>query len=278
MNTRPISIGVITVTFIASLVAWPGPSTQALATNGTTFSGRATALKATILGTTVGPLADTGEVNPEGDSLDATFFVYPIPGVFDPTNGALSAEVLHAAVIAHGNRSSAEASAASFSLSAAMHSVAAEFLMARAAAMCNGNTATVSGSAEVAGLTIDGQKITVSGQANQTITLPGGAGQIVINEQTTDSSLTADKGGITVNALHVTLTGVADVTVASAHADIACGGTPPCSNQDFVTGGGWITTASGSRANFALTTAFSGVSAAGLRPTARGPEPSRTMD
>ena len=63
MNTRPISIGVITVTFIASLVAWPGPSTQALATNGTTFSGRATALKATILGTTVGPLADTGVVS-----------------------------------------------------------------------------------------------------------------------------------------------------------------------------------------------------------------------
>src|SRR3954468_5640356 len=34
----------------------------------------------------------------------------------------------------------------------------------------------------------------------------------------------------------------------------------------------------GSRANLALTTAFSGVVAAGLRPTARGPLPSRTMD
>ena len=43
-----------------------------------------------------------------------------------------------------------------------------------------------------------------------------------------------------------------DLVVASAHADIACGLTTLCAGQDFITGGGWITTNTGSRANFAV--------------------------
>ncbi|HEV8469189.1 MAG TPA: choice-of-anchor P family protein, partial [Candidatus Limnocylindria bacterium] len=92
----------------------------------------------------------------------------------------------------------------------------------------------------------------VTGEANQTILLPAGAGKIVINEQPV-ASASAGNGDITVNALHVVITGVADVTVASAHADIACGLAGDCTNKDFVTGGGWITqTPSGARANFAV--------------------------
>jgi hypothetical protein len=45
-----------------------------------------------------------------------------------------------------------------------------------------------------------------------------------------------------------------DLVVASAHADIRCATQAArCpGGQDFVTGGGWITTASGSRATFAV--------------------------
>ena len=46
--------------------------------------------------------------------------------------------------------------------------------------------------------------------------------------------------------------GLADVIIASAHADITCAGPPPCSGSDFVTGGGWIPSPSGSKANFAV--------------------------
>src|SRR2546428_518776 len=82
-----------------------------------------------------------------------------------------------------------------------------------------------------------------------TILLPNGLGAVIINEHKT-----ARKGDITVNALHIVIVGGTDVVVSSAHADIACGEVPPppCAQPDFVTGGGWITTSMGSRANFAV--------------------------
>src|SRR5207245_2814463 len=122
---------------------------------------------------------------------------YPIPGVMDPLGGALSAEVLHAAVVAHGNKSSVEASVASFTLNAGGQSVSAEFLMARASATCNGSNASIAGSSEVVGLQATGlPPITVTGEVNQTITLPLGAGQIVINEQPV-ATVSGSNGNIT---------------------------------------------------------------------------------
>jgi hypothetical protein len=247
---RAFSTGIVLV-FLAGLLAWTTPPTAALAAS-TTFSGRATAVSGTVAGIPVGPLADTGEISPSGDTREATVLEYPISGLPDPTNGALAAEVLHAAVVAGGNSSRAEASVATFAVQAAGQFIGADFLMARASATCDGNSATVAGSSEIAGLTLNDESITVTGEANQTISLPLGIGQIVINEQVTGSSASANEGDITVNALHVVLVGGTDLVVASAHADIACGGTPPCSQHDFVTGGGWITTSSGSRANFAV--------------------------
>jgi len=250
MNAPRAFSTAIALVFLAGLLAWTTGPTVALAAS-TTFSGQATAVKGTVAGIPVGPLADTGPISPSGDTREATVLEYPISGLPDPTNGALVAEVLHAAVVAGGNSSSAEASVASFALRAGGQSIDAAFLMARASATCNGSSATVTGSSEVAGLTVNGQSVAVTGEANQTISVLG-LGQIVINEQTTGSSASANEGDITVNALHVVLVGGTDLVVASAHADIACGGTPPCARQDFVTGGGWITTSSGSRANFAV--------------------------
>jgi len=248
MKTYRSAKTVIALVLLAGLLT-PAPSV-ALAASTTTFSGQATVVKGTVAGIAVGPLADTGAIAPAGEARDATVFVYPINNVFDPTNGALTAEALHATVVAGGNNSSAEASVAEFALRAAGLSIAADFLMANASATCNGSTASITGSSEIAHLTLNGQSIVVTGAVNQTIPLVG-LGRVVINEQQAGSASASD-GDITVNALHVVLAGGTDLVVASAHADIACAGTPSCSQKDFVTGGGWITTKSGSRANFAV--------------------------
>ncbi|HEV8534637.1 MAG TPA: choice-of-anchor P family protein [Candidatus Limnocylindria bacterium] len=240
--------------FVVAVLGWLSGG-QAVAATATTFSGRATVVQGQVAGISVGPFVDTGPVDAGGGHLERTFLEYPIEGVADPTNGALRAEVLHAAVVAHGNKSSAEAFVASLSLSTLGQSVSAEVLSARASASCNGSSATVSGSSEVADLTVNGQRIAVSGQVNQNVPVPG-FGVIVINEQIVSAS--GQNGDITVNALHIVLTDPligtkTDLIVASAHADIACGGTSDlCLQKDFVTGGGWITTSTGARANFAV--------------------------
>ena len=69
----------------------------------------------------------------------------------------------------------------------------------------------------------------MNGTPNQIIALPVGAGQVVIDERELSSAGSA--ASITVNALHVTLTsaqGVADVVIASSHADIDCNAPVMC--------------------------------------------------
>lgn len=210
-----------------------GPAANlAFASSGPAFSGQATAIKATVLSLPPITLADTGPLPSSGGAQEASSL--------SANQAGIGAEVLHASTIGQGDRSRSEASVANLTVNDAGQSVAADFLMSQAMAQCANGSATASGSSEVAGLTINGQPIVVSGSPNQTVILPGGLGEVIINEQTTGP------GSITVNALHVIVTGVADVVVASSHADISNCPTPPgqiaCNGGDFVTGGGWIDT------------------------------------
>jgi hypothetical protein len=218
--------------------------------SGTTFSGDATVLRATALGLTPIVVGEAGPLSESGGAQDYSLLsVSP-----SQTGGLLSAEVVDAEVVGQGNSSSAEASVASVSLTVGKNSIQADLLRSQAKATCDGSrTARARGSSELAGLVINGQAITASGQPNQTVNLP--ALRVVINEQS--GSASGSQAGITVNALHVTafdpLSGqvLADVVISSAHADISCAAcTPPVG--DFVTGGGWITTPSGARANFGV--------------------------
>jgi hypothetical protein len=245
-----------------ALAAASAAPTALAATN--TFSGRAFALGGTVEGIQVGPVADTGNVSPGGESLHACLLAYPSDSgcalgspAPDVTGGALKAEVLHAAVVAQGNASRSDASLASLALSAAGQTISAEFLAARAKAECNNGTAAVAGSSELASQTLNGQHIAVTGAVNQTVLLPG-IGSIVINEQVASAS--ANKGDITVRALHIVLTDpltgkTTDLTAAFAHADIACAGQnpPQCPNgKDFVTGGGFVAAPSGAKGTFGV--------------------------
>jgi len=229
---------VLTVSLLLSLLSWPA---QRASANNTTFSGEATVVQATVLGLPPIVLSDTGALDSTGGAREASLLDANVPGL-------LTAEVLHASTVGQGQRSSSEASVANVTLTVGGSTISAGLLRARATAECHNGTASVSGSSEIVDLVVNGQAVVVSGQPNQTISLP--VGRVIINEQ--QSSVSGNTGDITVNALHVVVDGVADVIISSAHADITCGG-PVCPGGDFVTGGGWITgTPSGERGTFGV--------------------------
>lgn len=190
---------------LLALAVWPAGSG---AQSGTTYSGQASAVQATVLGVPTG-LADTGTLYESGDAREASSLN---GGISD----LLSSEALHAAAVGQGDRSVSEASLAGMALTVAGNTISADFVMARAAAVCG---AAPTGTAEVADLTLNGVPISVTGAPNQTVSFPGGT--LVLNEQ----YVTAD--GIAVNALHVVVSGLlgptADVVVSSATAAITCG-------------------------------------------------------
>lgn len=218
----------------------------------TTFSGDATVLQATGLG--LGPIVvgRAGPLPESGGAEESSLLSVSR----DQTGGLLSAEVVHAAVVGQGKNSSAEASVASVSLTVAENTIEADLLRSQAEATCDGaGQASASGTSHLARLVINDQAITVSGQPNQTVNLPGL--RVVINEQSGFAS--GNEADITVNALHLTAFDpisrqtLADVVISSAHADIRCAAACPQPVGDFVTGGGWITgTPSGARANFGV--------------------------
>jgi hypothetical protein len=163
----------------------------------------------------------------------------------------LTAEVLVASTSGAGGKAESSASLANVVvLPGNPAQVTASFVQAESQATCSG----VSGSSQIAALTFGGTAITVTGEPNQTITLPGGA-TLVINEQTPTSNGTSRQ--IQVNALHLTVPGVAEVILSSAESDINCAGTQgqgPC--HDFVTSGGWILTTGESHGNFGSNAGF----------------------
>jgi hypothetical protein len=199
-------------------------------TSTVTFSGRATVVKATVLGTPI-VLSDTKDLPGTGGALNASLLTADeeVPGSFK-----LEANVLHAATLGMGDRSRSAASVADLVLTVGGNTISAAFLRSTAFASCGG---TARGTSEIAELVINGTPVLVAVAPNTTIALPTG-GTITINEQIDNSD--GEYGSFTVNALHVIIPGVADVIIASAHADIKCTGSITCNGGDFITGGGWI--------------------------------------
>jgi len=216
----------------------------------TTFSGRAFA--AFVSTPLTGPMfiSDTGQLPPSGGARDDALLDTRDLGLAT-LNSVLTAEVLAASTSGASGEADSSASLANVVvLPGNAAQVTASFVQAESQATCSG----VSGSSEIAGLTFGGTAITVTGQPNQTVTLPGGV-TLIINEQATTSNGTYHQ--IQVNALHLIVPGVAEVILSSAESDINCTGTTtqgPC--QDFVTGGGWIETTGTSHGNFGFNAGF----------------------
>src|SRR2546427_12733434 len=201
MALRRMSRWVVTVCFAmvpAGALGQPNSTPSPAA-----FSGRATVVDATVLGVRT-ILSDTGPLPSSGAGEEATLLEVNVPGL-------LTAEPLHVSTVGQGNGARSEASVANLALTVGGHSVSAEFLMARAQAVCTPNGTAVSGSSEIVGLVIDGQAIAVTGAPNQTVELPLGAGGVVINEQNSSTG-----SGISRKSPHVVFKGVPVMVISSA--------------------------------------------------------------
>jgi len=173
----------------------------------TTFSGEAVGLKASVVGVSL-DLADTGPLPSSGGSLNTSLASVNVAGI-------ASADTLKSSTSGSGGTSQSQSTLADVNLLNGL--VTATAVKSNTSATCSGGQASVSGNAQLAGLTVAGQSILAS-NPNLSISLPGGI-TVIINEQTSSSG--GNAGSITVNALHVTGPSL-DMVVASAHSDITC--------------------------------------------------------
>ena len=193
---------------LAWLLGWPAAIGAQLTSTTPTVVGDASGVQATVLGflgtATTTVLADTGNLAGTTDARDASQLTASVPAL-------LGGEALSATTIGYANEVDSAASLAGLNLNVGGVGVSADFVMAEASQMLG---AAGNGASYIDNLAINGTPISVSGDPNQTIAIPGG--QLIINEQTISSS-----GATVVNALHVVVNGVADVVIASATAGIS---------------------------------------------------------
>lgn len=236
MKTRPI----VFVMLVLCLFVL-GVQTTAAAQQ-TTYSGRATVLGATILGIPA-TLVDTGPLPANGGFLNASLLTLPLPPV-------INAGIAHATTVGQSNYTRSDAGVADVSINVAGLTIGADLLMGSAEALCAKATkASVNGNSVVVNLTLNGQPIVVDGQPNQTVQLPLGLGQIVINEQT--QSVNGGGASISVNALHVVVNGIADIVIGHAEAGVECARRNQCPTRNSASGMGQITLSNG-KATFAF--------------------------
>jgi len=212
--------------------------------NGATYGGDATGAVVTVTATGTTIRAATNSLSISGGEADAALSVGDIPGSATGGVVTLAASALSSVVIGTGADTRAHAAMGAVGLTVSGNQISSDFLMARSNASCG---PSVAGSSELVNLVINGQPITVTGAANQTVTLSNGS--VVINEQV--PTVGGTSGELIVNALHVlthdTITGqpIADVALGNADAKIDCAaGWSP--GENWVSGAGWIPGAGGS--------------------------------
>ncbi len=177
------------------------------AQGATTFSGEAVALKANAVGVSLA-LADTGPLPSSGGKLSTSLASVNVAGI-------ASANTLASSASGSGTTSQSQSTLQDVNVLNGL--VAATVVKSNSSATCSNGQASVSGNAELVGLTVAGQSILVS-NPNLSISLPGGI-SVIINQQTSSSGGTS--GSMTVNALHVTGPSI-DMVFTSAQSDITC--------------------------------------------------------
>ena len=152
--------------------------------------------------------ADTGPLASGGGSLSAS--------LASITDAAFSSGPTSCS--SQGNSAVATSAAAMVNLSAFVGTPAA-LTCASVGSSTRAACDALSGSTDITGLVFAGVSVVVTGEANQTISIPGVA-TLVINEQIFAA------GSITVNALRLSLVSGEELTICSTHSDIHCAPTP----------------------------------------------------
>jgi hypothetical protein len=213
------------------------------------YGGSATGAKVTVPATGTVIRAASGTVPVSGGGEEAALLVGDVPGSATGGVASLAAGVMRSAIVGL-DATRGEASMADIAVTVSGNQITSDFLMARGTASCG---PAASGSSQLVNLVINGQPITVTGNPNQTVTLPNGT--VIINEQS--SSVAGNTAAMSVSGLHVTTTDsithqqLADIVLADVDAQIDCSGGPPPSGN-FGTGGGWVQGNFGDKANFGV--------------------------
>jgi hypothetical protein len=211
---RPIkchrSVSAVIALMLVGVLSWPTATTAQLggllpptSTTPSTVTGDASAVQATVLGTTT-VLSDTGVISATNTEQDVSQDTGSVTSL-------LTAEVLSSSTYSYVDEVDSQSSLGDLNMAIGAISITADSVVAEASQVL---AAPGSGASFVDNLAINGVPVAVTGEPNQTVAIPGG--QMVINEQTISSTGTA-----VVNAIHVTVTGVADVVIASATAGIS---------------------------------------------------------
>jgi hypothetical protein len=220
----------------------------ASAAGAQTYGGSATGAAVTVPATGTVIRAASGTVSISGGGAHAALLAGEVPGSATGGVVSLSAGALRSAIVGL-DATRGEASMGEVALTVSGNQISADFVMARANAACG---PAVGGSSEIGNLVINNQAIAITGNPNQTVSLPNGT--VVINQQS--STLGATSAELIVNALHIktrdAITGqeLADVVLANVDTKINCQG-GSASNASFGTGGGWIP-GLGGRATFGV--------------------------
>jgi hypothetical protein len=240
MKSTTVIKGIIAIlaTAMASVCWGSGPVV--------TFSGRATAVNATVLGINT-LIGDTGPLPKTGGAYQTDLAAVTIPLL-------LSGTIAQSDAVGVGDHTTASSTIAGLNLLYGAVSISADLIQSQAYVEgANQQDPTATGSSLIANLVINGQAIVVTGKPNQKIKLPGV--EVIINEQKQGT------GKISVTALQVSVLNAVELSLASSSAGVGpcggcgthtCNGTPNCGNQDFLIGSGLIPGSLGGVANFGL--------------------------
>jgi hypothetical protein len=231
-----LALSIFAVVLLAGAIAVPmvGSITRShaaapVAATTPTVSGQGIAAHVNALGIINVTACDTGTLSPTGtppstDPCSVASLTIPTLGSL----GALTANTSGQITPTIGATTNAQVLATALTLLGIP--ATADILSSTASANCVNGRPVLSGQSTFANLVL-GTNPAINGNVtpNTTIDVPVpllGNVHAILNEQTTTP------GSITVNALHLIVTGplgvtVADITLASSHADVHCG-PPPC--------------------------------------------------
>ncbi len=201
------------------------------------YGGRATGV--VLNGDTTLRAGDTGELPTVGGSIITPTPSSSLPGI---TTG-----IILSSTSASGNAAQSSSTVNNVTINAGGYVITATSVTVRAQCICCPGSADAycEGSTEIQGLSITDPSgnpvpVEITGEANQVVVLPNGAGTITINEQMSGVS------GLTVNAIHFNIANggtTVNGIIASASTVIVCGTGGPSSTEVDV--GGVVVTAGG---------------------------------